>query len=146
MRLTHNIILAADGTSCTWPLALILTLSLASHVLLLFSLSHYNAYALNHSNGRWYLHDDASVSRVSHVSDIKSSSAYVLFYRRRKAGEPTPKSEEEQQADMKEWEDAQPKKDYSAYSAYASSYSSSSSSSSSSYRPSTWPSSILELD
>lgn len=98
MRLTHNIILAADGTSCTWPLALILTLSLASHVLLLFSLSHYNAYALNHSNGRWYLHDDASVSRVSHVSDIKSSSAYVLFYRRRKAGEPTPKSEEEQQA------------------------------------------------
>jgi len=43
---------------------------------------HYTAYCKNLENGKWYHHDD---SRVSPISDreLKSSSAYVLFYRRR---------------------------------------------------------------
>ena len=60
---------------------------------------HYNAYVRNHTDGRWYLHDDSSVSRVRYVSDIKSSSAYVLFYARRPRGAQV-KSEQEVAAEM----------------------------------------------
>jgi hypothetical protein len=60
---------------------------------------HYNAYVRNHSDGEWWLHDDSSVSRVRHVSDIKSSSAYVLFYSRRKRGAEV-QTEEQIQAKM----------------------------------------------
>jgi hypothetical protein len=34
------------------------------------------------SSGKWYCHDDSRVYPVN-VSEIKSSSAYVLFYKRR---------------------------------------------------------------
>ena len=40
---------------------------------------HYTAYVKNRVSGGWYLHDDSRVSPVSE-DDIKSSSAYVLFY------------------------------------------------------------------
>jgi len=60
---------------------------------------HYTAYCQNHTDGRWYLHDDSSVSRVRHMSDIKSSSAYVLFYARRQRGQAV-KTEAEIAAEM----------------------------------------------
>jgi len=40
------------------------------------------AYCKNLVDGKWYLHDDSSVREVD-PSQIKSSSAYVLFYVRR---------------------------------------------------------------
>ena len=52
---------------------------------------HYTAYVRNRVAGVWYLHDDSRVSEVSE-DEIVSSSAYVLFYRRRgvrDAGEET---------------------------------------------------------
>ncbi|KAF9929459.1 CSN-associated deubiquitinating enzyme Ubp12 [Linnemannia zychae] len=46
---------------------------------------HYTAYAKNEKSGQWYNFDDSHVSPVSNVESIKSSSAYLLFYRRRNA-------------------------------------------------------------
>jgi len=46
---------------------------------------HYTAYVKNLSTSEWYCHDDSRVSRAS-VSEIKSPSAYVLFYHRRGIG------------------------------------------------------------
>jgi ubiquitin carboxyl-terminal hydrolase 4/11/15 len=43
---------------------------------------HYTAYALNKSTDKWYKFDDSSVSEIDE-SHVVSSSAYVLFYRRR---------------------------------------------------------------
>jgi hypothetical protein len=43
---------------------------------------HYIAYAKNASNGNWYQFDDSRVSPLS-VKDLCTSSAYVLFYKRR---------------------------------------------------------------
>jgi len=43
---------------------------------------HYTAYGKNRLNGNWYKFDDSSVSRVEE-SRVVTSSAYVLFYRRR---------------------------------------------------------------
>jgi ubiquitin carboxyl-terminal hydrolase 4/11/15 len=43
---------------------------------------HYTAYCKNLQDGLWYCHDDSRVQKVN-VSEIKSSSAYVLFYSRR---------------------------------------------------------------
>jgi hypothetical protein len=43
---------------------------------------HYTAYVKNLGNSQWYCHDDSRVSKVS-VNEIKSTSAYVLFYARR---------------------------------------------------------------
>ena len=40
---------------------------------------HYTAYVKNRVTGGWYLHDDSRVTPVSE-EDIKTSSAYVLFY------------------------------------------------------------------
>ncbi|GAA5855168.1 hypothetical protein JCM9279_007576 [Rhodotorula babjevae] len=45
---------------------------------------HYTAFAKNHENGRWYDFDDSRVSEIS-PERIKSSAAYLLFYRRRTA-------------------------------------------------------------
>ncbi|BGP41272.1 hypothetical protein JCM10449v2_005249 [Rhodotorula kratochvilovae] len=45
---------------------------------------HYTAFAKNHENGRWYDFDDSRVSEIS-PDRIKSSAAYLLFYRRRTA-------------------------------------------------------------
>lgn len=42
---------------------------------------HYTAYAYHEDERAWYNFDDAHVSRVSE-SELKSSAAYVLFYRR----------------------------------------------------------------
>lgn len=46
---------------------------------------HYTAYAKNEKTGDWYNFDDSHVSAVGNVESIKSSSAYLLFYRRRNA-------------------------------------------------------------
>ncbi|KAF9133484.1 CSN-associated deubiquitinating enzyme Ubp12 [Mortierella sp. 14UC] len=46
---------------------------------------HYTAYAKNERTGEWYNFDDSHVSPVGNVDSIKSSSAYLLFYRRRNA-------------------------------------------------------------
>lgn len=43
---------------------------------------HYTAYAKNYKNGKWYKFDDSSVSEVEE-SRVVTSSAYVLFYRRK---------------------------------------------------------------
>jgi len=43
---------------------------------------HYTAYALNKGDNKWYKFDDSFVSEVDEGS-VVSSSAYVLFYRRR---------------------------------------------------------------
>ncbi|KAK3818006.1 MAG: hypothetical protein JOS17DRAFT_689009, partial [Linnemannia elongata] len=43
---------------------------------------HYTAYAKNEKTGNWYNFDDSHVSAVGNVESIKSSSAYLLFYRR----------------------------------------------------------------
>ncbi|CEI91625.1 Putative Ubiquitin carboxyl-terminal hydrolase [Rhizopus microsporus] len=44
---------------------------------------HYTAYAQNFEDKNWYHFDDSHVSKVD-VSDIKTSAAYLLFYKRRK--------------------------------------------------------------
>ncbi|KAG0199659.1 CSN-associated deubiquitinating enzyme Ubp12 [Mortierella sp. GBA30] len=46
---------------------------------------HYTAYAKNEKLGRWFNFDDSHVSPVGDEESIKSSSAYLLFYRRRNA-------------------------------------------------------------
>ncbi|KAG0263362.1 CSN-associated deubiquitinating enzyme Ubp12 [Mortierella polycephala] len=46
---------------------------------------HYTAYARNEKMDQWYNFDDSHVSPVANVETIKSSSAYLLFYRRRNA-------------------------------------------------------------
>jgi ubiquitin carboxyl-terminal hydrolase 4/11/15 len=43
------------------------------------------AYAKNEKSGQWYNFDDSHVSAVGNVESIKSTSAYLLFYRRRNA-------------------------------------------------------------
>ncbi|BGP17543.1 hypothetical protein JCM10213v2_005576 [Rhodosporidiobolus nylandii] len=45
---------------------------------------HYTAFAKNHENGRWYDFDDSRVSEIS-PDRVRSSAAYLLFYRRRTA-------------------------------------------------------------
>ncbi|RKF64801.1 putative ubiquitin carboxyl-terminal hydrolase usp19 [Erysiphe neolycopersici] len=44
---------------------------------------HYTAHARNFCNGEWYEYNDSSVSKLKTLSDMVSSSAYLLFYRRR---------------------------------------------------------------
>ncbi|KAG0325036.1 CSN-associated deubiquitinating enzyme Ubp12 [Dissophora globulifera] len=46
---------------------------------------HYTAYAKNEKLDQWFHFDDTHVSPVANVESIKSSSAYLLFYRRRNA-------------------------------------------------------------
>ncbi|KAF9329552.1 CSN-associated deubiquitinating enzyme Ubp12 [Podila minutissima] len=46
---------------------------------------HYTAYAKNEKQDQWFNFDDSHVSPVRDVESIKSSSAYLLFYRRRNA-------------------------------------------------------------
>ncbi len=41
---------------------------------------HYTAYAKNHRESKWYKFDDSSVSSVQ-AESVKTSAAYVLFYR-----------------------------------------------------------------
>jgi ubiquitin carboxyl-terminal hydrolase 4/11/15 len=43
---------------------------------------HYTAYAKNPENNLWYCFDDSSCQQVN-VNNIKSASAYVLYYKRR---------------------------------------------------------------
>ncbi|PKU86565.1 Ubiquitin carboxyl-terminal hydrolase 8 [Dendrobium catenatum] len=42
---------------------------------------HYTAYVYHDSEDKWYDFDDRHVSHVS-LDSIKSSAAYVLFYKR----------------------------------------------------------------
>jgi ubiquitin carboxyl-terminal hydrolase 4/11/15 len=44
---------------------------------------HYTAYAKNKFDNRWYLFNDSQCSLLSSTADIRSASAYVLFYKRR---------------------------------------------------------------
>jgi len=55
---------------------------------------HYTAYVLNGVDGHWYEHDDTHVSRVRSIHHIRSSAAYILFYKRRQKGDKV-KTEEE---------------------------------------------------
>jgi ubiquitin carboxyl-terminal hydrolase 4/11/15 len=43
---------------------------------------HYYAYAKNYFDNQWYCFNDSSVSKISE-SELVTSGAYVLFYRRR---------------------------------------------------------------
>eukprot|EP01088_Endostelium_zonatum_P017887 TRINITY_DN5525_c0_g1_i1.p1 TRINITY_DN5525_c0_g1~~TRINITY_DN5525_c0_g1_i1.p1 ORF type:complete len:392 (-),score=137.79 TRINITY_DN5525_c0_g1_i1:118-1293(-) len=47
---------------------------------------HYTAYGFNHRENGWYKYDDSSVSSVNKES-VKTSAAYVLFYRRKEENE-----------------------------------------------------------
>ncbi|PVH82524.1 UCH-domain-containing protein [Cadophora sp. DSE1049] len=44
---------------------------------------HYTAFAKNYKDNEWYEYNDGSVSKQKDLSRIVSSSAYLLFYRRR---------------------------------------------------------------
>ncbi|KAI0999589.1 hypothetical protein K3495_g8609 [Podosphaera aphanis] len=44
---------------------------------------HYTACAKNFFDGEWYEYNDSSVTKQKNLSDLVSSSAYLLFYRRR---------------------------------------------------------------
>ncbi|WFD43484.1 ubiquitinyl hydrolase 1 [Malassezia psittaci] len=44
---------------------------------------HYTAFAKNPVDDQWYNYDDSSVRPVSDPESVKSSAAYLLFYRRR---------------------------------------------------------------
>ncbi|TKY89123.1 hypothetical protein EX895_001654 [Sporisorium graminicola] len=44
---------------------------------------HYTAFAKSPADGKWYEFDDSSVRPVANPETVKSSSAYLLFYRRR---------------------------------------------------------------
>lgn len=44
---------------------------------------HYTAFARNPTDDKWYNYDDSSVRPVSTPESVKSSAAYLLFYRRR---------------------------------------------------------------
>ena len=44
---------------------------------------HYTAFAKNPVNGLWYNFDDSSVRPVAQPESVKTSAAYLLFYRRR---------------------------------------------------------------
>ncbi|KAH6712208.1 ubiquitin carboxyl-terminal hydrolase-like protein [Leptodontidium sp. MPI-SDFR-AT-0119] len=44
---------------------------------------HYTAFAKNHKDNEWYEYNDSSVTKQKDLSRIVSSSAYLLFYRRR---------------------------------------------------------------
>ncbi|KAJ5054531.1 uncharacterized protein L3040_000802 [Drepanopeziza brunnea f. sp. 'multigermtubi'] len=44
---------------------------------------HYTAFAKNYDDQQWYEYNDSSVTKVTDLSRIVSSSAYLLFYRRR---------------------------------------------------------------
>jgi len=48
---------------------------------------HYTAYAKNLQSQQWYHLDDSRTSKVHHVDDIVSSSAYVLYYYKQKPRE-----------------------------------------------------------
>eukprot|EP01090_Pellita_catalonica_P015874 TRINITY_DN438_c0_g2_i3.p1 TRINITY_DN438_c0_g2~~TRINITY_DN438_c0_g2_i3.p1 ORF type:complete len:330 (-),score=87.83 TRINITY_DN438_c0_g2_i3:36-1025(-) len=43
---------------------------------------HYTAYGFNHRENKWYKYDDSSVSEVP-AESVRTSAAYVLFYKRR---------------------------------------------------------------
>eukprot|EP01113_Clastostelium_recurvatum_P027005 TRINITY_DN3249_c0_g1_i3.p1 TRINITY_DN3249_c0_g1~~TRINITY_DN3249_c0_g1_i3.p1 ORF type:complete len:929 (-),score=274.41 TRINITY_DN3249_c0_g1_i3:1131-3872(-) len=43
---------------------------------------HYTAYGMNKDNGKWYKFDDSWTAEVAET-DVVTSSAYVLFYKRR---------------------------------------------------------------
>ncbi|KAI9627385.1 hypothetical protein KEM48_009872 [Puccinia striiformis f. sp. tritici PST-130] len=44
---------------------------------------HYTAFAKNEEDGKWHNYDDSHVTEVSSPEKVKSSAAYLLFYRRR---------------------------------------------------------------
>lgn len=44
---------------------------------------HYTAFAKSPADGKWYEFDDSSVRPMANPEQVKSSSAYLLFYRRR---------------------------------------------------------------
>lgn len=44
---------------------------------------HYTAYVKEFSTRKWLLFDDSSVSELESPESVKSSSAYLLFYKRR---------------------------------------------------------------
>ncbi|GAA5927369.1 hypothetical protein JCM1841_002219 [Sporobolomyces salmonicolor] len=46
---------------------------------------HYTAFAKNPENNKWYDFDDSRVSELHNPDRVKSSAAYLLFYRRRTA-------------------------------------------------------------
>ncbi|KAI9481305.1 MAG: hypothetical protein EXX96DRAFT_210288 [Benjaminiella poitrasii] len=45
---------------------------------------HYTSFAQNFENGNWYNFDDSHASKVD-ISDVKTSAAYLLFYKRRRS-------------------------------------------------------------
>ncbi|ORX68773.1 UCH-domain-containing protein [Linderina pennispora] len=48
---------------------------------------HYTAYALNPEDREWYDFNDSHVSPVGSPDGVKTSAAYMLFYRQRREGE-----------------------------------------------------------
>lgn len=44
---------------------------------------HYIAYCRNYYNGKWYRYDDSNVTEIESEKELITSSAYVLFYKKR---------------------------------------------------------------
>ncbi|CAO3674104.1 unnamed protein product [Rhizopus stolonifer] len=66
---------------------------------------HYTAYAQNFEDKNWYHFDDSHVTKVD-VSEIKTTAAYLLFYKRRRNQEGDTKSVEEILQEVKEKQQA----------------------------------------
>ncbi|GAN07744.1 ubiquitin carboxyl-terminal hydrolase 4 isoform X2 [Mucor ambiguus] len=77
---------------------------------------HYTSFAQNFEDGNWYNFDDSHVSKVD-VNDVKTTAAYLLFYKRRRplSEDPTRTIEEilkeaqekQQVAELKEQQERQ---------------------------------------
>lgn len=44
---------------------------------------HYTAFAKNKFDNEWYNFDDSHVTKITDVSQLLTSAAYVLFYEKR---------------------------------------------------------------
>ena len=51
------------------------------------SFGHYYAYAKNHVKGKWFEFNDNSVFEIDDSNRLVSSTAYVLFYRKRSSSQ-----------------------------------------------------------
>lgn len=59
---------------------------------------HYTAYVRNADDGRWYMHNDESVSSISNPDSVVTNQAYLLFYQRRPRQAAQEEPQQQQQA------------------------------------------------
>ncbi len=74
--LSKYVLDAETGNNCVYDLY-----AISNHMGSLYG-GHYTAHCKNSIDGKWYNFNDSSVGHANE-SSLVSSSAYVLFYRRR---------------------------------------------------------------